>query len=90
MNHRRLINDAWTYNPNIRAEDGPQQPRGWRALLDNLLVPVGFILALVLLSILMSHSAFAQTGSGKIAGSVTDTTGAGISGSNVALMDEGG
>src|SRR3981189_360516 len=60
MNHRKLIDDAWTYNVNIRAEDGPQPSRGWRALLDNLLIPVGFILALLLLSILMSHSAFAS------------------------------
>src|SRR4030081_252246 len=87
MNHRKLTNDAWTYNVNIRGEDGPQQPRRGRTQLDNLLTPVGFILALVLLSILMSHSAFAQTGSGRIAGSVKDTTGALISGSKVSLIN---
>src|SRR5580698_6392610 len=87
MNHRKLIDNAWTYNENVRAEDGPQQPRGWRALLDNLLIPVGFILALILLAILMSHSALAQAGSGRIAGSVRDATGAVISGSNVTLVN---
>jgi hypothetical protein len=87
MNHRKLIDDAWTYNANIRAEDGPQPPRGWRALLDNLLIPVGFILALILLSILMSHSALAQTGSGRITGSVKDASGALISGSSVSLIN---
>jgi hypothetical protein len=87
MNHRRLIDDAWTYNVNIRAEDGPQPPRGWRTLLDNLLIPLGLILALILLSILMTHSALAQTGSGKITGSVKDASGALISGSSVSLIN---
>jgi hypothetical protein len=87
MNHRKLIDNAWTYNVNIRAEDGPQPPREWRAVLDNLLIPVGFILALILLSILMSHSALAQTGSGRITGSVKDASGALISGSNVSLIN---
>jgi Carboxypeptidase regulatory-like domain len=87
MNHRKLTNDAWTYNANIRAEDGPQPPRGWRALLDSLLIPVGFILALVLLCILISHSALAQTGSGRITGSVKDASGALISGSSVSLIN---
>jgi hypothetical protein len=87
MNHRRLINDAWTYDVNIRAEDGPQPSRGWRALLDNLLIPLGFILALILLSILMGHSALAQTGSGRITGSVKDASGALISGSSVSLIN---
>jgi hypothetical protein len=87
MHHRKLINDAWTYNANIRAEDGPQPPRGWRAVLDTFLIPVGFILALILLSIFMSHSAFAQAGSGRIAGSVKDASGALISGSNITLVN---
>ena len=87
MNHRKLINDAWTYSANIRAEDGPQPSRGWRAVLDDLLIPVGFILALILLSILMSHSALAQTGSGRITGSVKDASGALISGGSVSLIN---
>ena len=57
MNHRKLMNDAWTYNANIRAEDGPQPPTGWRALRDTVLIPLAFILALALFSVLMSHSA---------------------------------
>jgi len=36
MNHRKLIDDAWTYNANIRAEDGPQPPTRWRALQDSV------------------------------------------------------
>jgi hypothetical protein len=87
MMHRKLMNDAWTYNANIRAEDGPQPPRGWRSLLDTLFIPLCFIAALVLFAMLMSHSAFAQAGSGRIAGSVKDTTGALISGSSVTLVN---
>src|ERR1700733_10324792 len=87
MNNRRLINHPLTYNVNIRAEDGPPLPRGWRALLDNLLIPLGFILALILFSILMSHLALAQTGSGRITGSVKDANAALISGSNVTLVN---
>ena len=69
MNHRKLMNDAWTYNANARAEDGQQPPTGWKALLDAVLIPLGFILAITLFAILLSHSALAQTVVGKIAGS---------------------
>src|ERR1700722_22776 len=87
MHHGKLINDAWTYNPNIRPEDGPQPPRGWRALLDTLLVPLCFIAVLVLFAMLTTHSAHAQAGSGRIAGSVKDASGALISGSGVTLVN---
>src|SRR6202522_1310372 len=87
MNHLQLMNDAWTYNANIRAEDGPQPPRGWRFLLDTLLVPLCFIAALVLFAMLTTHSAHAQAGSGRIAGSVKDASGALISGSGVTLVN---
>jgi hypothetical protein len=87
MNHRKLINDAWMYNANVRTEDGLQPPAGWRALRDTVLIPLGFILALALFSMLMSHSALAQAGSGRIAGSVKDATGALISGSSVTLVN---
>src|ERR1700723_3742906 len=87
MNHRQLMNDAWTYNANIRAEDGPQPPRGWRSLLDTLFIPLCFIAALVLFATLTTHSAHAQAGSGRIAGSVKDASGALISGSNVTLVN---
>src|SRR3984957_13449133 len=87
MNHRKLISDAWTYNANIRAEDGPQPPRGWRGLLDTVLIPLCFIAVLVLFAMLMGHSALAQAGSGRITGSVKDKTGALISGSDVTLVN---
>src|SRR6202043_2385518 len=54
---------------------------------DTVLIPIGFIFALALFSMLMSHSALAQAGSGRIAGSVKDTTGALISGSSVTLVN---
>src|ERR1700722_8187683 len=87
MNHRKLINDAWTYNANTRAGDGSQSPRGSEALLDTLLIPLCFIAALVLFAMLTSPSALAQAASGRIAGSVKDTTGALISGSSVTLVN---
>lgn len=49
MNHKKLINDDWTYSPNARAEDGLQRPGGWRELRDAVLIPLGFIIALCLL-----------------------------------------
>jgi hypothetical protein len=87
MNPRKLINDAWMYNANIRAEDGLQPPRGSRALLDAVLIPLGFIIALLLLALLISHSALAQTGVGRITGAVKDATGALIPNSQVVLLN---
>ena len=87
MNHRKLIDIARTHNANIRAEDRPQPPRGWRALVDTLLIPLAFILVLLLFVLLMSHSALAQAGSGRIAGSVKDATGALIPNSQVTLLN---
>jgi len=87
MNHRNLIDDAWVYSSNARAEDGLQPPRGWRALRDTVLVPLGVLAALLVLALFMSHTALAQTGSGRIAGSVKDGTGAVISGSSVSLTN---
>jgi hypothetical protein len=49
MNHKKLINDHWTYSPNARAEDGLQGPSGWRELRDAVLIPVGCIIAFCLL-----------------------------------------
>ncbi|QNI32073.1 TonB-dependent receptor [Alloacidobacterium dinghuense] len=85
MNHRNLINDAWVYSSNARAEDGLEPPRGWRALRDTVLIPLGVFVVLLVLALFMSHTALAQTGSGRIAGSVKDATGAVISGSSVTL-----
>jgi hypothetical protein len=87
MNHRNLIDDAWVYSSNARAEDGLQPPRGWRALRDTVLVPLGVFIVLLVLALFMSHTALAQTGSGRIAGSVKDETGAVISGSSVTLTN---
>jgi len=87
MNHWNLINDAWVYSSNARAEDGLQPPRGWRALRDTVLVPLGVFVVLLVLALFMSHTALAQTGSGRIAGSVKDATGAVISGSSVSLIN---
>jgi hypothetical protein len=86
MNHRKLINDAWTYNANLRAEDDSRE-RDRNAFHELVLVPLGFLGSTLLLILLMSHSAFGQAGSGRIAGSVKDTTGAVISGSSVTLIN---
>jgi hypothetical protein len=87
MNHRNLINDAWVYSSNARAEDGLQPPGGWRALCDTVLVPLGLYVAFFLLLLFTSHTAVAQTGSGRIAGSVKDASGAVIPGSKVSLVN---
>jgi hypothetical protein len=87
MNHRNLINDAWVYSSNVRAEDGLQAPRGWRALCDTVLLPLGLYVALFLILLLTSQTALAQTGSGRIAGSVKDASGAVIPGSKVSLVN---
>jgi hypothetical protein len=58
--------------------------RGWRALCDTVLVPLGLYVALFLILLLTSHTALAQTGSGRIAASVKDASGAVIPGSKVA------
>jgi Carboxypeptidase regulatory-like domain len=87
MNHRKLIKGFWMDPSNARAEDGLQPPGGWRALRDTLLIPLGLVLVIFLLAILVSQSALAQTSSGKIAGSVEDTTGAVVQGSNLTLIN---
>lgn len=87
MKHRNLINDAWVYSSHVRAEDGLQSPAGWRALRDTVLVPLGLYIALFLLLLLANYTALAQTGSGRIAGSVKDASGAVIPGSKVSLVN---
>jgi hypothetical protein len=87
MEHRRLFDDAWTYNSNLRAEDGPQMQNQKSAFREFILVPIGFLFAILLAILLMSHSAFGQAGSGRIAGSVKDETGAVIPGSSVTLLN---
>ena len=87
MNHRKLINDAWTNNATLRAEDSSRERDPRNAFHEFVLLPLGFLGSILLLILLMSHSAFGQAGSGRIAGSVKDETGAVISGSNVTLIN---
>jgi hypothetical protein len=87
MEHRRLLNDAWSYNPNLRAEDGSRTPDRRSAFRDFILIPIGFVFATLLTILLITCSAFGQAGSGRIAGSVEDATGAVIPGSNVTLRN---
>ena len=87
MEHRRLFDDAWTYNSNLRAEDGSQMQDRKSAFRELILVPIGFLCAILLVIFLMSYSAFGQAGSGRIAGSVKDKTGAVIPGSSVTLLN---
>jgi hypothetical protein len=90
MEHRRLLDDAWIYNTHLRAEDGSRAQDQQNAFHEFVTVPLGFLGAIVLIVLIvlfMSCSALAQAGSGRIAGSVKDTTGALISGSDVTLVN---
>lgn len=49
MKYLKLKHNASTYQSNIRAEDGVQQDGRWSALYDEILVPCGFILILLLI-----------------------------------------
>jgi hypothetical protein len=49
MKYRKLEENASIYQSNMRAEDGLQQKGGWNALYEEVLIPFGFILALLLL-----------------------------------------
>src|SRR5215467_16066642 len=48
----------------------------------------GWILAVALLSVAFGSQAFAQLGKGVVAGTVTDPTGAVVSGANVTLISQ--
>jgi Carboxypeptidase regulatory-like domain len=87
MEHRRLFDDAWSYNPNLRAEDGSRIPDRTSTFREFILIPIGFLFATLLLILLITCSAFGQAGSGRIAGSVKDATGAVIPGSSVTLRN---
>ena len=87
MEHRRLLDNAWTYNANLRAEDGSRIPDRTSALREFILIPIGFVLATLSIILLITCSAFGQAGSGRIAGSVKDATGAVIPGSTVTLLN---
>jgi hypothetical protein len=88
MEHRRLLDDAWSYNANLRAEDGTGIPDGMSAFREFILIPIGFVFATLLTILLITCSAFGQAGSGRIAGSVKDATGAVIPGSSVTLRNK--
>lgn len=64
----QLIDDAWTYNANLRAEDGSRERDRRNAFRELVLVPLVFLGLILLLILLMSHSAFGQAGSGRIVG----------------------
>ncbi|HWZ49951.1 MAG TPA: carboxypeptidase-like regulatory domain-containing protein, partial [Granulicella sp.] len=71
----------------LRAEDGSQVPDQQSAFREFVLIPFSFLGAVLLLILLMSHSALAQAGSGRLAGSVKDATGAVIPRSTVSLLN---
>jgi len=71
----------------LRAEDGSRTPDQQSAFRELVLIPCGFLGVLVLLILLFSPSALAQAGSGRIAGSVKDATGAVIPGSSISLLN---
>ena len=48
-----MKNKLSTYQSNIRAEDGIQQNSRWNALCEGILIPFGFILALVVVILLV-------------------------------------
>jgi Carboxypeptidase regulatory-like domain len=87
MEHRRLLDDAWTYNTPLRAEDGSRAQDQRNAFHEFVIVPLGFLGAIVLIVLLMSCFVRAQAGSGRIAGSVKDRTGAVVMGSSVTLVN---
>src|ERR1700723_748689 len=87
MEHRRLLDDAWSYNANLRAEDGSRIPDRMSALREFILIPIGFVFATLVIILLVTCSAFGQAGSGRIAGSVKDATSAVIPGSSVTLRN---
>src|SRR5260370_20816790 len=64
MEHRRLINEASNYNSNLRAEDCSRMQDRQSAFREFILVPLRFLCALLLVILLMSHSALAQARGG--------------------------
>lgn len=87
MKHRKLSNDAWVYNANLRAEDG-YQPQLRSKASPAARIGIGIVLLLTALAILMllTTHAWGQT-SGRITGVVKDPTGAVVSGSSVELIN---
>jgi hypothetical protein len=48
MKYHTLEDDASFYQSTIRAEDGLQKKGQWNALCEGVLIPFGFIVALLL------------------------------------------
>ncbi|HEY4045725.1 MAG TPA: hypothetical protein VGM27_02570 [Acidobacteriaceae bacterium] len=48
----KLEENASIYQPNIRAEDGLPQKGGWNALYEEVLIPCGFVFALLLILVI--------------------------------------
>jgi hypothetical protein len=48
MKYHKLEDDASLYQSTIRAEDGLQQKGQWNAFCEGVLIPCGFIVALLL------------------------------------------
>ena len=87
MKHRELIDDAWTYNANLRAEDGYHpEPRGKASPAMRIGIGILLFLTLIAILILLTTHAWGQT-SGRITGIVKDLTGAVVSGSSVELIN---
>jgi high affinity Mn2+ porin len=76
MEQREPRNPVSLYNPNLRAEDGVPHHTLRTDFQEYVAAPVGFLIATLLLIWLMSLSASAQAGSGKIPASADSTTGA--------------
>src|SRR6202045_781833 len=87
MKHNKVFNYAANNSTKLRAEDGSRLRDQRSAFHELVLIPFSFLGAVLLLILLMSHSALAQAGSGRLAGSVKDATGAVIPGSAVSLLN---
>jgi hypothetical protein len=53
MKYQQLENNISMYQSNIRAEDRVQQNDRWKTLYEEVLVPIGFIFALLLVVLLI-------------------------------------
>ena len=87
MEHRRFLNETSIYDPNLRAEDGVPNHNQRSDFQEYVVAPLSFMIAILLVIWLMSLSAFAQAGDGRISGTVKDATGALIPNSQVVLVN---
>jgi hypothetical protein len=87
MEHIRLPDETWTYETDLRAENGAADHTRRSDFQEYVVAPVVFLVAILLFIWLMSLSAFAQAGSGRISGTVKDASGALIPDSQVVLAN---